>query len=137
MEAPRTTSVRPQAESLAGRLIVLLEDDELIRRATERMLRRFGADVIAGASSSQVMAALATENLIPDCVIADYWLNRDENGVAAAESVRQVSGPTILGLIITGDLSEEISREVDQAGFRLLRKPVNVDSFLDAIIGSR
>ena len=137
MKAPQTKSVRPQAESLAGRVIVLLEDDELIRRATERMLRRFGAVVVTGASSGQVLAELATEKLIPDCVIADYWLNHDENGVAAAESVRQASGPTILGLIITGDLSEEISREVGQAGFRLLRKPVNVDSFLDAIIRSR
>jgi ActR/RegA family two-component response regulator len=66
-------------------------------------------------------------------VIADYWLSHDEDGLTAARVVREAAGSPIQGLIITGDLSDEVASNVVEAGFRLLRKPVNVDSFLDAI----
>ena len=134
MEGRRTSGPPPRAGSLAGRVIVLLEDDELIRRATERMLTRFGATVVSGARGADVLAEISERKLTPSCVIADYWLGRQENGLAAAAAIRQACSGPVLGLIITGDLSQAISDEVAQAGFRLLRKPVNVDSFLDAII---
>jgi len=121
---------------LAGQVIVLLEDDELIRRATERMLRRFGAEVVTGTSSSEALEAVAARNLIPSCVIADYWLSRQEDGLSAAAAVRAATAKPLRGLIITGDLSREVAEDVRRAGFVLLRKPVNVDKFLDALTGS-
>jgi hypothetical protein len=66
-------------------------------------------------------------------VIADYWLSREEDGLAAADAVRAAAGGSIPGLIITGDLSQDVADSVAGAGFRLLRKPVKVDSFLDAL----
>ena len=133
MEMHQPPRLRPRTDSLAGKVIVLLEDDELIRRATERMLRRFGATVVTGASSREVLAEIAAQELTPGCVIADYWLNQEERGVAAAFAVQQASSAPVQGIIITGDLSDEVSEEVAEAGFKLLRKPVNVDAFLDAI----
>ncbi|GAB4356090.1 MAG: hypothetical protein Kow00114_06800 [Kiloniellaceae bacterium] len=118
---------------LAGQVIVLLEDDELIRRATERMLRRFGAEVVTGASSREALEAAAARNLTPSCVIADYWLSHEEDGLRAAAAVRDATPGPLRGVIITGDLSREIAEKVDGAGFLLLRKPVNVDKFLDAL----
>lgn len=134
MEGPRTSKLAPRTGSLDGKVIVLLEDDELIRRATGRMLTRFGATVVSRASGVEALAEIAEKKLTPSCVIADYWLGRDESGLAAAIAVREAFAPPPLGLIITGDLSAEIAKEVSGAGFKLLRKPVNVDSFLDAII---
>lgn len=121
---------------LAGQVIVLLEDDELIRRATERMLRRFGAEVVTGTSSSEALEAAAARNLTPSCVIADYWLSHQEDGLSAAAAVRAATAKPLRGLIITGDLSKEVAEEVGRAGFVLLRKPVNVDKFLDALTAS-
>ncbi|MEO3428320.1 response regulator [Pelagibius sp. CAU 1746] len=124
---------RDHATSLAGKVIVLLEDDELIRRATERMLSRFGAEVVTGAGSAEVLAAISDRKLTPSCIVADYWLNRDEDGLTAAKAVRAAAGTPLQGLIITGDPSDEVASNVAKAGFRLMRKPVNVDSFLDAL----
>ncbi|GAB4394263.1 MAG: hypothetical protein Tsb0032_17800 [Kiloniellaceae bacterium] len=128
-----TTKPRPPADLLAGKIIVLLEDDELVRRATERMLRRFGAEVVPGASSREVLEAMSARALTPGCVVADYWLNGDEDGLSAAATIREAAGSGIPGVIVTGDLSEEIAANVAAAGFRLLRKPVNVDTFLQAL----
>lgn len=133
MPSSSTAKVRDQKATLAGKVVVLLEDDELVRRATGRMLSRFGAEVVTGTSSAEVLAVISSRKLTPSCVIADYWLSRDEDGLTAARVVREAAGGPIPGLIITGDLSDEVASNVAKAGFRLLRKPVNVDSFLDAI----
>lgn len=133
MPSPPTAKTRDHRAALTGKVIVLLEDDELVRRATARMLSRFGAEVITGASSAEALAAISNRKLTPSCVIADYWLSRGEDGLTAANAVREAAGCPVQGLIITGDLSDEVTRNVAKAGFRLLRKPVNVDSFLDAI----
>jgi len=137
MESPRTRANADRAGALAGQVIVLLEDDELIRRATERMLRRFGADVVTGSSSGEVLQAMAARALSPDCVIADYWLSDAENGLSAASALRAAAKGPLRGLIITGDLSSAVADDVARAGFRLLRKPVNVDTFLDALCGQK
>lgn len=120
-------------DALAGEIIVLLEDDELVRRATERMLRRFGAEVITASDSSEAIEMTAGRRLVPSCVIADYWLNGVESGLSAAAAVRDSTEGALRGLIITGDLSREVADDVAAAGFQLLRKPVSVETFLDAL----
>lgn len=133
MDATTPDHAPEPAGTLAGQIIVLLEDDELIRRATERVLRRYGATVVTGSTSRAVLADLAAQKLTPSCVIADYWLSHQENGLSAAAAVREATDSALRGLIVTGDLSAEIAENVKQAGFLLLRKPVTVDSLLDAL----
>ncbi len=133
MTTSQTQPLLDRKDALAGAVIVLLEDDELVRRATERMLRRFGAEVVAGTNSNEVLGVMAARRLTPSCVVADYWLNRHESGLSAAAAVREAVAAPLHGLIVTGDLSREIAEEVARAGFRLLRKPVDVDSFLAAL----
>jgi DNA-binding NtrC family response regulator len=134
MEAPQAASTSPRLKRLTGMVVVLLEDDELVRRATERMLRRFGAEVVTGSGSQEVLAALAARDLRPSCVIADYWLSQHEDGLSAAAAVRDAAAAPLPGLIITGDSSDDMVATVAAAGFRLLRKPVDIDSFLDALL---
>jgi DNA-binding NtrC family response regulator len=133
MNAAQMQSGPASRTTLAGQVIVLLEDDELIRRATERMLRRFGAEVVTGTTSSEALAAVSQRNLTPSCVIADYWLSHAEDGLSAAAAICAASPGPLRGLIITGDLSKEVADDVARAGFQLLRKPVNVNKFLDAL----
>jgi len=122
----------PPRKKLSGQTIVLLEDDELVRRATERLLRRFGAEVVAGASSREVLENLSTASL-PSFVIADYWLNREESGITAALTIREALGAPIKSLILTGDTSDVVQARIASAGFQLLRKPVKLEDFLLAI----
>ena len=133
MEAPPAQADPRRKGSLVGQVIVLLEDDELIRRATERMLRRFGAEVVTATSSGEALKVIATRNLTPSCVIADYWLSQQEDGLSAATAIRNAARQPLRGVILTGDLSKEVADNVRRAGFILLLKPVNVDKFLDAL----
>jgi DNA-binding NtrC family response regulator len=137
MESPPAQALSDRRDALAGEVIVLLEDDELVRRATERMLRRFGAEVITAAGSGEAIDIAAGRDVVPSCVIADYWLSGVESGLSAASAVQESISGVLRGLIITGDLSREVADEVAAAGFRLLRKPVSVEKFLDALARSR
>lgn len=134
MEMPSSHTVAAGRHALAGKVIVILEDDELVRRATERMLRRFGAEVVSGRTSCEVLAVLSARGVAPACVVADFWLSVEESGLAAAAKLRAAAGATLRVVIVTGDLSRETAEAVAAAGFRLLRKPVDVDGFLNALV---
>lgn len=147
MERSSERAVAPGRNALAGKVIVILEDDELVRRATERVLRRFGAEVVAGRTSAEALAALAERDLAANCVVADFWLSREESGLAAVARLRAAAGarpgdapgavPSALptAVIVTGDLSRETAEAVAGAGFPLLRKPVEIDRFVTALLG--
>jgi len=146
MDNPLARTTAPRRDALAGKVIVILEDDELVRRATERVLRRFGAEVVAGRTSAEALAALAVRDLAASCVVADFWLSREESGLAAVARLRAaagarpcdapgaVPGALPMAVIVTGDLSRETAEAVAGAGFPLLRKPVDIDRFVTALL---
>ena len=122
---------------LSGSTIVLFEDDELVRRATERLLRRLGAEVVVGMGSRQVVESLKAAGIAPKWVVADYWFTREEDGLAACAALRSAFGTEVKGLIVTGDGSQAIADAVESAGFALLRKPVNIDRFIAILTEDR
>jgi two-component system, sensor histidine kinase len=134
METPQSRAAAPRTDALAGEVVVILEDDELVRRATERLLRRFGAEVVGARSSGEALKQLSCRGLLATAVVADYWLNHEESGLAAVGSLRTAISPVLRGIIVSGDVSQETARAVTLAGFRLLRKPVDVDSFIDVLM---
>ena len=115
---------------LGGETIVLFEDDDLVRRATQRMLQRLGAQVVIGNTSAEAVEHLRAQGAAPTWVIADYWFSRLEDGLVATQAVRDAVGGEIKGLIITGDSSVEVANAVRAAGLHLLRKPVNTDRII-------
>ena len=135
MERPPSCTAIADRKALAGKVVVILEDDELVRRATERLLRRFGAEVVAGCTSDEVQEALAARGLAPDCVVADFWLSGEESGVTAAARLGGKAGRPLRTVIVTGDVRRETVEAAAGAGFPLLRKPVDIDSFLNAVVG--
>lgn len=136
MEMPhRDAATAAGRASVAGKVIVVLEDDDLARRATERLLQRLGAQVVSGRTSAEIVEALSAGGLVPACVVADFWLNGEESGLAAAGRIGALAGAMPRTIIVTGDLSREIADAVARAGFRLLRKPVDVENFLQALAG--
>ncbi len=133
MSANEAASKRKSRTPLEGKMILLFEDDDLVRRATERMLQRLGARVIVGDSSQEAIEKLGVAETTPSWIIADYWFSRDENGLAAANAVREALGCDLRCLIITGDTSAEVAESVKNAGFILLRKPINIDGFVSVL----
>ncbi len=107
---------------LKGRTVLLVEDDEQVRRSMTMMLKRWGLRVVAVSSAGELAATLPSLRRRPHVVLTDYRLPGGDSGRSVVELVRQ-RWP-VPGIIITGDTAPERLREAMSLGCRLLHKPV-------------
>jgi CheY-like chemotaxis protein len=71
-----------------------------------------------------VLAALGESERYPDLIVADLRLSDGESGLAAIARLRDELGERVPALVVSGDLGASAEREVRDAGFLLLPKPV-------------
>ncbi len=106
---------------LKGRTVLLVEDDEQVRRSMTMMLKRWGLRVVAVSSTTE-LAAILPRLRRPHVVLTDYRLPGGDSGRSVVELVRR-RWP-VPGVIITGDTAPERLRDAMSLGCRLLHKPV-------------
>ena len=107
--------------------IALIEDDDLVRDAIERILAIWGHDIVSGPSSESVLAPLEAQGRSPDLIIADYRLADQKTGIGAITSMIQGLGKTIPAVVITGDTTQAVRKEIETAGYEVLYKPTFPD----------
>ncbi len=110
---------------MARSTILVVEDDAAQRGALADVLREEGHDVREAASAEEALARL--EDSAIDLVVADYQL-AGATGTWLARIARSVHGAPRRTIIISGH-----DTLADAAGFTVLRKPIDVARFLDAI----
>src|SRR5262249_39559573 len=109
---------------VAGALIVVIDDDELVRDGVGRLLRGWGCEVVVAASDEVALASLAGHDHRPDLIISDYRLAAGKTGFEAIDRLRGLLGGPIPALLISGDTAPERLREARTGGHVLLHKPV-------------
>lgn len=113
---------------------ILVVDDEIdIREGLEMNLLRWGYAVRTAADFDQAMAVL-NESSPPVLVIADYRLGA-KTGIDVIREVQRRCEGKVATLLLTGDATEESTREAERLGVQLLRKPLSGDQLRRAIIG--
>ena len=121
------------ADSLAGALLVAIEDEAVQLRAMSDVFERWGCAVIAAASVTEAIEKLSTEYRVPAAIIADYRLRDGATGIEAISALRTKLGRTVPGIILTGDIEPARLQEVIAAGLTLLHKPIDADSLRSAL----
>lgn len=112
------------ADNLAGALVAVIENDDVVSEGMRVLLEGWGCELITGIDGDQVIAQLRATGRTPDLLVADYHLDEGRTGVNAIERIRKSSRAAVPGIVITADRSPEILRQVRGAGFYLLNKPV-------------
>jgi CheY-like chemotaxis protein len=125
--APRSGT--PAAGSGPGILIV--DDDALIRRAWERLLRAEGHRVSSAASLAETRALLAGGDTAFGLVITDYDLRDGGDGLAVVRAVRAATGAATPALMITGDPGAIGAEIAALENCRIATKPVDTAVLLD------
>ncbi|MGI9590295.1 MAG: sigma-54-dependent transcriptional regulator [Myxococcota bacterium] len=100
--------------------MLVVDDEELYRRALERILRRVGHDVVIAREAKEALAVVSEEPI--DLVLSDIQMP----GINGLELVRQIKdvNPDVPCIVITGYGSAEQSVEALRAGaFWYLEKP--------------
>lgn len=124
----RTPAPAPQhhdigSGALAGRRVLLVDDDASPRRAMRRVLDRMGCETSEASSADEAIAAASTNP--PDIVLADFRLGEGEDGIELIRRLRRMQ-PTLPALLLSGDTDTPLLHAADAAALPLLHKPVSL-----------
>jgi len=126
--APREVA-KPQAPAYtpidASKLVVLIDDDPLVREGMGGLFRSWGCRVVTAGSDETALAGLAERDHPPDLIISDYHLPGGKTGIQAIESLRRTLSAEIPAFLVSGDTNPEPLREAGANGYHLLHKPVD------------
>ncbi|MFZ6871573.1 two-component regulator propeller domain-containing protein [Undibacterium sp. Di27W] len=119
--------------SLLEALIVVIEDDESILMAMRALLEQWDGRVITATSGAQALAMCSEEIKIPDLLICDYRLNRNENGIDVVSNLREEFNHHIPAILITGDISPQLAEDAKAAELILMHKPIQAEVLHDVV----
>lgn len=133
---------------LAGRLVLLLENDPMLRKSMGEVLASWEMKVQAFGSVEALDASLRLSGAtVPDIILVDLHLDGDANGLQAVARIRAYFGSTsdghhdgrlqalpIPAILLTGDLSPGIEEQASAMQARVAYKPLR-PSRLKSMVG--
>lgn len=124
-----------QAELRHDTTVLVIDDDQQVRRGMVRALESWGCTVKAASDYDAAADIVALEPRSIDLIIADYRLPQGYNGARAASRLRVSCGRMVPVLIVTADQGPEELQEIADQGFPALQKPVKPEALRAAIAG--
>jgi signal transduction histidine kinase/CheY-like chemotaxis protein len=108
---------------VAGRRILVVDDEADVRDATASLLRQWGCDVVAVADVSTALDSYRGR-AAPEAMLVDFRLGAGMDGLAAIAALRQVFGLATPALLVSGESGEYELGRIRDAGVPLLHKPL-------------
>ena len=103
--------------------LLIVDDDDGIRKMLRKFLVHKGHDVITASSGEEALEKVLEE---PAIVLLDYMMP-EMDGVKVLERIKEIS-PSIDVLMVTGFGAHDIATESFKRGaFELVTKPINLD----------
>lgn len=115
--APRAADL----DTLAGRRVLVIEDEANVREGLVQLLRDWRCEVVAAASAAEALPLLAQP---PEAIVADYRLREGRNGIGAIGELREHFKAALPAILVTGDTAPEIFHAAREHALPLLTKPV-------------
>ncbi len=113
--------------------ILIVEDDPEVRELLEILLTDEGHHTTVAADGAAALTVLAQGMIRPDLLLADYNLPDGFTGLQLAARMRETLHHDIPVIILTGDMSPELNREIVRQGCVQLNKPVKVKELTQTI----
>jgi PAS domain S-box-containing protein len=130
---PRVDVQSATLPTVTGRRLILLEDNDSVRMATELFLSLEGFDTRAAATVAEAQSLLL--DMRPgDVLIADYHLDGKLTGLDVLQQLRARQGRDVPAILMSGDLQSMmrvLKTSIPQC--RFLSKPVDTEALLAAI----
>ncbi len=126
----RASRYAVDVRALAGRRVLLVDDDRFILDALAGYLRRQGLTVQA----STDFDLPPFEGAPPELIVSDHFLDGLPLGLEGIAKVRERLGRNDLpAILLTGDMGVHLSRSTEEMGVLLIHKPASPESLLAAI----
>jgi PAS domain S-box-containing protein len=123
---------KPISLKAEGQLVLLVEDNEMVRSQTEQMLSRAGFSAVCAADASQALDLLPTmPNL--EIVMTDLMMPGDMSGLDLADEIK-ARNPGLSIVLTTGrDPKDELPPRARSA-YRILRKPYSQRTLSEGLL---
>lgn len=118
---------------LAGKFVVVVDDDETVLHAMQTLLEHWHCTVVAAGSQVDALEKLSYAHRAPDALICDYRLGANETGLDLINTLRSEFNQEIPALVITGEAALKGIHEASARDIRVLRKPISPDVLHDAL----
>ena len=138
-EAPQELTTRTAISGVAGRLVVIIDDDPLVLETLRMTLEDYGLSVIAAPDCAEAVRRLGSAGRMPDLVLADYRLRNGQVGADAIVAIRDAVGSQVPAIILTGELAsvgdniDQPLQDAQRLGAALFRKPIRSTELVEAI----
>jgi signal transduction histidine kinase/ActR/RegA family two-component response regulator len=107
---------------LAGRRILVIDDESDVRDATARLLTQWGCHVVAASDGDCAVRTYAASS--PDAMIVDFRLGNGADGLETIASLRARFGRAIPAVLVSGASAAEELALIEASGIPLLHKPL-------------
>jgi PAS domain S-box-containing protein len=111
--------------------ILLVEDDDVVRRFAQLALERHGFQVLVAASPEQALLIASSGIYRPRVLLTDVVMPRMNGPELAAQLTRML--PDLVVLYMSGYSADVLGDNVPDASIRLIAKPFNVAQLVTAI----
>jgi signal transduction histidine kinase/CheY-like chemotaxis protein len=120
----------PPRDALAGRVVVVVDDEADVRDATRVLLTQWGYEAIVVPGVDAAFDALGEIGRYPDAVIADFQLADGKTGIDAVMQLRRELELDIPALIVTGTTSPKALAQIQAVGLPVLHKPFSAETLI-------
>jgi Na+/proline symporter/signal transduction histidine kinase len=122
-EPTQHAAVKTPAGSLAGTVVLCIDNERAILDGTQTLLGGWGCRVLKAVDLAEALAAIEGSGTEPDGLLVDYHLDGG-NGIGAIGELRRRYGRDFAAILVTADRSLLVREEARAAGVHVLNKPV-------------
>jgi signal transduction histidine kinase len=123
LPAAEAEDVAPARSGLAGKRVLVIEDESPVREGMERLLHAWECEAWLAADADEALR-MVRANGPPDGLVVDYLLRAGQDGLTVIAAVREACGRAVPALIVSGESHREELARIKASGFVLLHKPV-------------
>jgi signal transduction histidine kinase len=119
------------------RIVLLVENDEDLRRAMVLLLEKWGVSVLDAAGGEEALALIEEIGILPDCLLVDHQLGTGMTGIDFLRRFRVLHG-ALPARLVTADRAAGLEAECAALGVDLMRKPIDaraLEAFLNGLPG--
>jgi signal transduction histidine kinase len=129
--ASPSTDAAPEPDQATGETVLVVEDEDAVRKACRRILERAGFQVVVARDGSQALAELADRPI--DLLLTDVIMPGGMSGRDLAERL-QASRPGLPVLFMSGYTADVIAtRGILEPGITVVEKPFTTSDLLGKV----
>jgi len=116
---------------LAGRRILVVDDDSMVRGALFHALTSMGCVVRTAADGDEAVRILEMAPI--DVALVDWRLREGESGLDVIARLRSMQ-PGLPAVVVSADADETLRAQAGRIGVQMLRKPVDIDALAQSLL---